>query len=150
MNAWCARENKSAPVDDDFSSVYDTLLKADGIILGSPVFFSSATPEIKALIDRTGYLAMLRGDHLRERLGVLWLSDAERKSQLRLRRTCFLLSLPWHGGSGFLLLECWLRQRTRRGARRRGRDEYSTSIRKKYVLGDQKDPIKDITQAVRK
>jgi len=28
MNAWCAREKQICPIDDDFSSVYDTLLSA--------------------------------------------------------------------------------------------------------------------------
>jgi multimeric flavodoxin WrbA len=30
---------------------------ADGIILGSPTYFSDVTPEMKALIDRTGFVS---------------------------------------------------------------------------------------------
>lgn len=39
---------------------------ADGIILGSPTYFSMMTPELKALIDRTGYVARAN-DHLFKR-----------------------------------------------------------------------------------
>jgi multimeric flavodoxin WrbA len=63
------KKKQICPIDDDFSSVYDTMLKADGIILGSPVFFSSATPEIKALIDRTGYLAIAQERPLERKVG---------------------------------------------------------------------------------
>jgi len=38
------KKKQICAIDDDFSAVYETMLKADGIILGSPVFFSSATP----------------------------------------------------------------------------------------------------------
>jgi multimeric flavodoxin WrbA len=34
------------------------MAQADGIILGSPTYFSMMTPELKALIDRAGYVSM--------------------------------------------------------------------------------------------
>jgi multimeric flavodoxin WrbA len=37
------------------------MIEADGIILGSPVYFGSATPEIKALMDRAGYVSTQTG-----------------------------------------------------------------------------------------
>lgn len=33
------------------------MYESDGIIIGSPVYFGSVTPQIKAFIDRTGYCA---------------------------------------------------------------------------------------------
>ena len=42
------------------------MAEADGIILGSPTYFSMMTPELKALIDRAGYVAM-GNDHLFKR-----------------------------------------------------------------------------------
>ena len=39
---------------DDFATLFDKMVETDGIILASPVYFSSATPQIKALIDRAG------------------------------------------------------------------------------------------------
>jgi multimeric flavodoxin WrbA len=46
----CTQEDK-----DDFRGMLPKFLSADGIILGSPVYFGSATPEIMALIHRAGY-----------------------------------------------------------------------------------------------
>ncbi|MCG8510414.1 MAG: flavodoxin family protein [Rhodospirillales bacterium] len=40
--------------DDDLNEILPGLLEADGMILGSPVYFSDVTPEMKALIDRAG------------------------------------------------------------------------------------------------
>lgn len=34
------------------------MVAADGIIVGSPVYFGSATPQIMALLDRAGYVGM--------------------------------------------------------------------------------------------
>ncbi len=47
-------EPKCSQNDDDANEIIPHLLQADGIILGSPVYFSDVTPEMKALIDRTG------------------------------------------------------------------------------------------------
>ncbi len=38
--------------DDDFSYVLDSLLKSDGIVLGSPAYASGVTPEMGALAGR--------------------------------------------------------------------------------------------------
>ena len=43
--------------------------EADGIILGSPVYFANVTTEIKALIDRAGFVAKANGDMLRRKIG---------------------------------------------------------------------------------
>lgn len=40
-------------LNDCLKKMYDS----QGIIIGSPVYFGSVTPEIKALIDRSGYVA---------------------------------------------------------------------------------------------
>jgi multimeric flavodoxin WrbA len=64
----CKKE-RICPIDDDFLPLYERLLEADGIILGSPVFFSSATPEIKALIDRAGYLAIAQERPFERKVG---------------------------------------------------------------------------------
>jgi multimeric flavodoxin WrbA len=52
------KSTKNCPIQDDFPVIYAKMLQAQGIILSSPVFFSSATPEIKALIDRAGFLGI--------------------------------------------------------------------------------------------
>ena len=42
---------------------------ADGIILGSPTYFSDVTPETKALIDRAGFVSRANGGLLRRKVG---------------------------------------------------------------------------------
>jgi multimeric flavodoxin WrbA len=42
---------------------------ADGIILGSPTYFSMMTTEMKALIDRAGYVSRANGHLLKRKVG---------------------------------------------------------------------------------
>ncbi len=67
----CAKtKNGRCVIEDDV--VNDCLAKmraADGIILGSPTYFADATAEMKALIDRAGYVARANGDILRRKVG---------------------------------------------------------------------------------
>ena len=65
-------ENKDqrCAVDNDIvNECIEKMLEADGIILGSPVYFSDVTTEMKALIDRTGYVARANSDMLRRKVG---------------------------------------------------------------------------------
>ena len=39
-------------ISDDFSSLYDRMLRADGIVLGSPVYIDHVTGQMKVFIDR--------------------------------------------------------------------------------------------------
>ena len=53
-------ENKDrhcAQTKDLLNACIDLMLAADGIILGSPTYFSCMTPEMKALIDRAGMVS---------------------------------------------------------------------------------------------
>ena len=45
------------------------MLEADGIILGSPIYFADITPPIKALIDRAGYVSKANDDMFRRKVG---------------------------------------------------------------------------------
>jgi len=49
-------------IKDDMQSVYEKMLNADGIILGTPVYFWSMSGQAKVLIDRT---YALRHPHLK-------------------------------------------------------------------------------------
>jgi multimeric flavodoxin WrbA len=65
-------ENKDrhCAVDKDMlNDCIDRMLAADGIILGSPTYFSCMTPEIKALIDRAGMVSRANGMMLRRKVG---------------------------------------------------------------------------------
>jgi multimeric flavodoxin WrbA len=48
-------------VDDDLNPLIQQMMAADGIILGSPVYVSSVTSEIKALIDRATLVSSANG-----------------------------------------------------------------------------------------
>jgi len=65
-------ENKDrrCAVNRDAANEYiEKMLGADGIILGSPVYFQDVTPEMKALIDRTGYVARSNGRMFKRKVG---------------------------------------------------------------------------------
>ena len=40
--------------DAGFEGMIERFMEADGILVGSPVYFGSATPETMALLDRVG------------------------------------------------------------------------------------------------
>jgi len=50
----CAK-TKKCKVKDDFAEVFDRMASADAILLASPSYFESVTPQMKALIDRAGF-----------------------------------------------------------------------------------------------
>ncbi|MGB9213065.1 MAG: flavodoxin family protein [Halobacteriota archaeon] len=55
--------------DDDIVNEYiEKMAAADGIILGSPVYFSDVTAEMKALVDRAGFVSFAN-DGLFTRMG---------------------------------------------------------------------------------
>ncbi len=56
----CEKEEQ-CPIKDDLWPIYTKMKEADAIILASPVYFGSATPEMKALMDRAGYIAYWNG-----------------------------------------------------------------------------------------
>ena len=55
--------------DDIINSCIEKMVEADGMILGSPTYFSNLTPELKALIDRAGYVARANGEMFRRKVG---------------------------------------------------------------------------------
>ncbi len=63
------RKTKRCHIEDDFDAVFEEMKKADGIILGTPVYFGSATPIIKALIDRAGYVSISLGRVFENKVG---------------------------------------------------------------------------------
>ena len=63
------RKTGECPILDDFYPVFEKMVQADGIILASPVYFSSATPQMKALIDRAGYLSGAKGRIFENKVG---------------------------------------------------------------------------------
>jgi multimeric flavodoxin WrbA len=55
--------------DPAFEGVVERFVAADGVIVGSPVYFGSATPQTMALLDRVGYVARCKENFLRRKVG---------------------------------------------------------------------------------
>jgi multimeric flavodoxin WrbA len=55
--------------DDDLNGLLERMLGADVILIGSPTYFTDVTTEVKALIDRAGYVARAHGNLFRRKLG---------------------------------------------------------------------------------
>ncbi len=55
--------------DDDGNEVIAALADADAIVLASPVYFADVTAEMKAVIDRAGYVARANGNMFARRPG---------------------------------------------------------------------------------
>jgi multimeric flavodoxin WrbA len=55
--------------NDWVQEVYGKMKAADAVIIGSPTYFADLTPEIKALIDRAGYLSMSDGGAMKRKVG---------------------------------------------------------------------------------
>ena len=55
--------------DPAFEGILEKFEKADGILVGSPVYFGSATPQTMALLDRVGYVSRRHPHLLRRKVG---------------------------------------------------------------------------------
>jgi len=63
-------QDKRCAIDNDFANeCIEKMLEADGIILASPTYFADVTAEIKALIDRAGYVSRANPDILKRKIG---------------------------------------------------------------------------------
>ena len=54
---------------DQVNECIQKMVQVDGIIFGSPTYFADLTPELKALIDRAGYVAKANNDLFRHKVG---------------------------------------------------------------------------------
>jgi len=64
----CKKEEQ-CPIDDDLFPIYLKMKESDAIIFASPVYFGSATALIKALMERTGYIAYFNGRVFERKVG---------------------------------------------------------------------------------
>ncbi len=60
------KKDKRCFQKDDLNSFVERMEEAEGIIIGSPTYFSNVSTEVKALIDRAGLVARAN-DHLFKR-----------------------------------------------------------------------------------
>lgn len=63
-------KNRKCVMNDDIvNECIEKMAAADGVILGSPTYFADVTAEMKALIDRAGFVAKANGDLLKHKAG---------------------------------------------------------------------------------
>ncbi len=63
------KDKKCVLPDDGINGYIQKMEKAEGILLGSPVYFSNVTAQMKALIDRVGYVSKANDGLFRRKVG---------------------------------------------------------------------------------
>jgi multimeric flavodoxin WrbA len=59
---------------DGFNEIFEKMVEAEGMILASPTYFADITPELKALIDRSGFVSRANGGLFRHKAGAAVIS----------------------------------------------------------------------------
>lgn len=63
------KDGKCHIKNDHLNFCLEKMAEADGIIIGSPVYFADVTPEVKALIDVAGYVTRASRHTLKRKVG---------------------------------------------------------------------------------
>lgn len=63
------KDRKCKRKDDKVNEWIQKMIEADGIIIGSPVYFGSMTAQTKAFVDRVGYVNRANGNLFRRKVG---------------------------------------------------------------------------------
>ncbi len=63
------KDRQCAIKKDVFNEIFAKMLKADAIILGSPVYFGGVSSDMKALLERSGYVARTNGNAFAGKIG---------------------------------------------------------------------------------
>ncbi|MEW6375263.1 MAG: flavodoxin family protein [Thermodesulfobacteriota bacterium] len=65
----CVKLHRCNIEGDDFDEIFEKMKEADGIIIGSPVYFSSVVPHLMSLLDRAGFVALWSGRFFSRKVG---------------------------------------------------------------------------------
>ena len=63
------KDNLCAVKSDNFNDIFTKMLRADAMILGSPTYFAAVSADLKALIERAGYVAYANDQAFAGKLG---------------------------------------------------------------------------------
>jgi multimeric flavodoxin WrbA len=63
------KDRKCKRKDDKVNEWVEKIAAADGIVIGSPVYFGSMNAQTKAFIDRVGYVNRANGDLFKRKVG---------------------------------------------------------------------------------
>lgn len=67
---WCQQnKNERCVIDDEVNEIIQKMKKADGIIIGSPVYFASIAGTMKSFLDRAFYVSHANGNLFRHKVG---------------------------------------------------------------------------------
>ncbi len=63
------KEIKKCSIDDDLWELFEKMLSADGILIGSPVYSGTAPGLLKSLLERTSWLTYTTGRTFERKIG---------------------------------------------------------------------------------
>jgi multimeric flavodoxin WrbA len=63
------KDNECSVKKDKFNTIFSKMLKTDAMILGSPTYFAAVSADLKALIERAGYVAYANGHAFSGKIG---------------------------------------------------------------------------------
>jgi multimeric flavodoxin WrbA len=63
------QDNACAVKEDGFNPIFTKMLAADALILGSPTYFAAVSADLKALMERAGYVAHANGHVFSGKIG---------------------------------------------------------------------------------
>jgi len=69
FKCWETRDKRCVFGKDAFNEAFAKVIEADAVILGSPTYFADVSAEMKAFIDRAGFVAMANGCLLAGKIG---------------------------------------------------------------------------------
>ncbi len=69
MRCFTAKDRCCAITDDPMNERIEKMAAADAIVLASPTYFADVTTELKALMDRAGYVGRGNGNLFRRKVG---------------------------------------------------------------------------------
>ena len=81
------QDKRCAVKGDVLNDCIEKMLDADGIILASPTYFSDVSTEMKALIDRAGFVAKANQDMFRRKVGASVIAVRRAGRFMRLTRS---------------------------------------------------------------
>jgi len=63
------KDKRCSVKNDIFNEIFEKMIDANGLILGSPTYFTDVSAELKALIDRSGLVAVANEGLFRHKVG---------------------------------------------------------------------------------
>lgn len=63
------KDQRCSVENDVVNDCIEKMIESDGIILASPTYFADVTAELKALIDRAGFVSRANGDLYKRKVG---------------------------------------------------------------------------------